>query len=208
MVPGFQLQSTYERKGKREKVLRQMPVASLLDTRELFDPGAIHRHCTSFDHIFVIDTNTKMVDGTNLSAAVSLACRAVWDEGSKVKHNGAAEMLFHFHQYAVFRYQGLLPGEAEKRAVVDLVRSILKDGSYRPNLRIAIVTDHDLGSHIAINARDVPLWGGDLLPINFTLLYASADGGKENALNRAMGVCDAAATEVLGWPSPGSAPKD
>jgi hypothetical protein len=64
---------------------------------------------------------------------------------------------------------GLSPDQAEKRAVVALIAAIQQNPAYRPNHRIAVVTDHDLGSHIAINARDVPLWSAGMLPANFSL---------------------------------------
>jgi hypothetical protein len=198
MLPGFQLQSAYEREGKRDKILRQMPVASLGNIRELLDPAAIHRHCCSYDQIFVIDTNTRRLDGRLHSVAFALACRAVLCGNA---------MQFHYAQHAIFRCQGLSSDLAEKRAVVALIGAIQRNPAYRPNHRIAVVTDHDLGSHVAINARDVPLWGSGLLPTNFSLLYASADGGKENALNRAMALCDARASEVLDWLYPASGPK-
>ena len=207
MEPGFQLQTVYEREGKRDKVLRQMPVESLEHIRGLQDPGAILRHATAFHHIFVIDTNTKMVGETARSAGVSLSCRIALAEDPNPQPNGRIQMAFHFNLYTIFQYEGLSAGEAEKRAVADLVDSIQKHPSYRPTQRIAIVTDHDLGSHIMINARDKPLWGRGMLPPNFTLVYASADGGKENVLNRAMALCDSTATEVLQKvPKPTSTP--
>jgi hypothetical protein len=181
------LVNSYARPGKKDKVLRQIPIETLAP-RDLLNLRGVHKSYFSFDLIFVVDTNTKLVGSTQHSASYALICKAT------VR---AAKGKFHYRPYAAFEYRDLSPTDAEKRGIVDLIRSIEHNRGYRAGLRIGIVTDHDLASHVGINSRRIPLWGGSQLPENFKILYASADGGLENPLNKAMALCDKMASAIL-----------
>jgi len=182
------VKDSYSRAGKRNKILRQVPLRTFAP-RDMLDPAAASTSLLSYDWIFVIDTNTKAIAGEQYSVACSMVCRAerTSDHTANVHNKG----------FATFQYRGLTASDAEKQALVDLVKLIRVNRSYRPTQSIALVTDHDLGAHMAINNHELPLRDGAKLPDNFRLVYASADSGGENPLNRAMALCDKAASRIL-----------
>ena len=166
------LVNSYSRAGKTDKVLRQVPLKTF-DLQELLNLSAIHRSYLAFAFIFVIDTNTRNINGQPCSASYCLICN------SRAFQN---KVKFQYRTYAIFQYQNLSPSDAEKQGFLDLIRSIQGNPGYRPAHNIGLVTDHDLMTHVRINDGEVTLCDGSKLPRNFKVIYASADGGAENPL--------------------------
>jgi hypothetical protein len=87
-------------------------------------------------------------------------------------------------------------GDSEKYALFKLINIITSSPKYNSNLRIAIITDYNLGGHIKYNKGELPLYKDFYLPTNFTVLYASSDK-KDNVLNTFITMCDKDAKTLL-----------
>jgi hypothetical protein len=63
--------------------------------------------------------------------------------------------------------------------------------------RIGLLVDSDLGNHDKYNARELPIAGDFFLPEKYQLIYATSDSGKDNLLNKFMGLCDRRGRDLL-----------
>jgi len=68
---------------------------------------------------------------------------------------------------------------------------------YDPGWRVGIVVDSELDALTEWNARTRPLYGDALLPVNFGLVYASADKRRDSQLNNIMSCCDRLASDMM-----------
>jgi len=62
---------------------------------------------------------------------------------------------------------------------------------------VGIVVDSELDALTEWNARTRPLYGDALLPVNFGLVYASADKRRDSQLNNIMSCCDRLASDMM-----------
>ncbi|MBB2713985.1 hypothetical protein N2597_11550 [Rhizobium sophoriradicis] len=60
-----------------------------------------------------------------------------------------------------------------------------------------MIVDSDLGNIPAFNDRTLPVFEQSLLPAGVQLIYASADSGSENVINRVLQTADYASKQVL-----------
>lgn len=184
----FALKQSYKRHNKNDKVLRQLPIESFsLDY--LFDNDSIHKLLTGFDLIFAIDTNTITVKDKLVSVAFCFMGNVYYTSENVIECK--------YGHFKNFEYNSLNPSEAEKKGVYDTIQSIISNKNYNEKLKIAIISDTDLIQHQKINNGEIPLLNEFFLPANFRLLYASADSGSENILNRLIKLCDKACTYKL-----------
>lgn len=184
----FALKESYKRHNKNDKVLRQLPIESFsLDY--LFDNNSIHKLLTGFDLIFAIDTNTITIKDKLVSVAFCFMGNVYYTSENVIECKYG-----HFNN---FEYNSLNSSEAEKKGVYDTIQSIISNKNYNEKLNIAIISDADLIQHQKINNCEIPILNDFFLPANFQLLYASADSGSENILNRLIKLCDKACTYKL-----------
>lgn len=142
-----------------------------------------------YDRLYVIDTNTRQAATGTLSVAVVaiVSTRRISDSQSLMLRRIAG--AFELHNVRKFN-----PEVVAWDALISRIRS---SDDYSPGWRIGIVVDSELDALTAWNARTRPLPTGDLLPINFTLMYASADKQRASMLNAALAACDATSTRML-----------
>jgi len=144
---------------------------------------------SEFDVIWAIDTNTRQINDNVVSISCVLECYARRVTATQV------EISYRKHGYIPFR--NCPNGESERYAWSRLVMMITSDPNYSGNLRIAVVTDHDLARHAKYNAGELPICREFYLPSNFRLVYAAGDSGEANVLNRLIIKCDKEANKVL-----------
>jgi len=173
-------QTQYTRTNGREKVLSSVPDAATFDIQ-----GYLASH---FDAIWAVDTNTKRLNKDDVSVSSILECYPRMTAPTEV------EIACRKNGTIVFR--NCPNGEAEKHAWYGLVTRITENPGYREDMRIALVTDHDLQKHCQYNAREIPIYQGFFLPANFTLVYATSDAN-ENILNSLIRQCDRDAGKKL-----------
>jgi hypothetical protein len=140
----------------------------------------------SLDHFIVIDTNTKQISGSKVSAAFFIACR-LRRHGNKYEIQSLDNRghVYEFHNTA---------GNPEMLAILRLQNDIIK---FTPDTgKVAFITDSELGRHESICSRSEPIYGNVFLNEKFTLIYASSDTGQE-LTNKLIRFCDAQSSEHL-----------
>ena len=178
------LRSYQKNNNKGEKILTKIPMGSpILPRHEL-------EYLLSFHALYAIDTNTDKT--TKVSAATAIKCNLSianqTREGTIIKGQALMESEIINQQYWID-----LDVNPEKVAIQSLIMGI----HYLPGTRIGIINDCDLGSMPMINAREIPLIDDYYIPNAFTLIYASADAGKDSIANKLITDCDKHSTEML-----------
>jgi hypothetical protein len=68
---------------------------------------------------------------------------------------------------------------------------------FKNQRRLGVVVDSELAKLDAINMRKSPYYKNYFLPKFATLIYATADSGKENISNQLLSYCDKSAVMIL-----------
>jgi hypothetical protein len=173
-------QTQYVRTSGKDKV-----VSRILNEASFDLPLSL---ASRFDSVWAIDTNTKRVGGDLVSTSGILECHT---------RKATATQVHVSCRGHVIAFKNCPNGEAERCAWSKLVTVITSSPTYSVNLRIGIITDHDLARHSAYNSRELPIYSDTYLPENFTLVYASSDVGPANVLNQLVIECHKAADEIL-----------
>lgn len=140
-----------------------------------------------FDMIFAVDTNTKNINGVNISVPSTQCCEINKDEN---------ETSFKFCCFGLLCLKDIEENHPEKIGIKLLIQAIMSNQKYSKNLKIGVVTDHDLGNINKYNKKEIPLCEDFYLPENFTLIYAT-DKPKENILNILISKCDKEANKFF-----------
>ncbi|MFC7379810.1 hypothetical protein [Brevundimonas sp. GCM10030266] len=145
----------------------------------------------NFDRLCAIDTNTRVIHGQTISMTGVTTIHPEVIPGPK-----GLEETWRFDVPFCLEYLDLKvpPENFGWLAAILQLRQI---GFLRPAHRIGVVVDSDLGNLRAYNERTKPVLNEQFLMSNVTLIYASADTGKENMINQALGIADTAASQCL-----------
>lgn len=179
-------QVSYKRNSGKPKIVNQ----AKLDEFPSLLQWHPHFFLNNYHAIFAIDTNTKDIGNKK----ISVACYS-WLENKGKNENGGITCNCVILGY--YCYENLEPGTAEKVSLVKLIKNIQNDTFYNAEYKIAIVTDHGLENIEKINKRDLPIIDNEYLPLNFDILYASVDVGKEYLLNKLIADCDREANNLF-----------
>jgi len=179
-------------KSLRREMSHDRPKGPKVRTRQTLEHGrgALSglQQLADYEVIFAIDTNTAEVDGNEVSVAgfmpFSLDAR---DDGFAVINREKHVQVYEFDT---------VPDKPELCAIFKLTLDLKKHAGIGRGSHVAIVTDTELGSLEAFNAREAPIYEDHLLPEGFTLLYASSDTGWE-VLNKFIRICDKAAEQTI-----------
>ena len=174
-------QTQYVRKRGTDKVLTSVPDHVVFNTPLFL--------ASRFDLIWAIDTNTKLVRDDLVSVSCVLECRA--------KRASATQIRLDIWPHGYMAFRNCPRGSPERFAWSKLVRMTTRRPGYRRDLRVAVITDHDLTNHAKYNSGKLPIYDNLYLPSSFTLLYASSDSGQEDVLNTLLVRCDRDARGVL-----------
>ncbi len=178
-------QTHYIGQSGKEKVI------SRIQDKVIPNKGDLMRHLSSsFNFIIAVDTNTKVIDSEAVSASGILHC-VVQRTPDPAKYN------------VIFTLQGTLlfrncPTElpSEKFGWMMILQNINRDPLNKKK-RYALITDHDLGSHISFNNKKTPIFKDFYLHDNFTIMYGRGDGPNENLLNYLILQCDKQSANAL-----------
>jgi len=138
-----------------------------------------------YDNLFAIDTNTKSIDGNDISVSVVVHAY-VENTGQDVILNFVAVTAFEFWNVA---------GSPEKLGWYALVDAIITNEAFQ-NKNAGIIVDSDLGCLEDINSQREYVLKDFLLPERYKLIYASADLSN-NGANKLIKHCDKRANEVM-----------
>lgn len=173
------VQTQYPR-PKGAKVLNAGPV----------DPAQIPTRADAallgFDLVYAVDTNTREIRGKPVSVTAVVLGKSQLPRAS----------IFAFAPTQAIEHREVTC-DPERLGWSAVVRGISMNADLAGLRRIALVVDAHLGEIPAINSRTAPIIDDELLPPRFTLLYASADAGKESILNKMIAVADQEASALL-----------
>jgi hypothetical protein len=173
-------QIEYERQCGKPKV-----VSSITDVVTFDMPTTLTR---DFDVICGIDTNCKAINAETMAVAALMHCRPAQMSETNVEYR--CSVFF-------FAFKNCPAGGSERYAWSLLLNMIMSNPNYNQNLRIAIITDHDLGRHPAYNSGSVPIWRDIYLPPNVKLVFATSDSGRDNFMNEMIVDCDKESSRIL-----------
>jgi hypothetical protein len=187
----IRIEHGYENTNKKLKRI----VSAEIDSDLVIDINAILR---AYDYVFAIDTNTKKIPGNDASLSASVALELL----KEIKHeDGRREYPLRETYSDLFVPLG--SNMAERIGIYSLIGKIIraKGLNLAPKEKVAIITDHDLGSHSDLNSRKMPLVPAlnFYLPYNFTLIYARGDRHTRNdsIQSFAVSLCDQYAGAML-----------
>jgi hypothetical protein len=185
-VKNAYLERSYER-SKGPKVVARIPQEhSELSFNEA---DALDQN---YDRLLAVDTNTKVVRGRSISVVGVVTIATEVHETLQGREEG-----WRFDLPFCLEYGGLNVDKPENFGWLAALTTLADEGHLHPDQRVGLIVDSDLGNLPAYNERSKPIGGGHFLPPGVTLLYASADSGKENMINRALGMADAASSRIL-----------
>ncbi|AQZ96172.1 hypothetical protein ACFSB1_08585 [Halopseudomonas phragmitis] len=183
-------QVSYER-SKGPKVLNRVPLQSR--ALKLSSNDALE----GFDLLVAIDTNTKVINGLEISVTGIVLAVLVSDPD-------CGSRALSYRTPFCLEFSGLAEPR-EKIGWVMAIKELASHGHLPAKGRIGIVVDAYLGEIPEINARKRTIVGSLALPQNFTLLYASSDVGGEYGVNTLIKHADQASTQVLNYMQEGRA---
>ncbi len=182
----IQRRLTYEREGKREKVIYASPATDFTQEASQWDELMQH-----FDYLMAVDTNTLKERRSGIRISVC----TIYCFSNELARLGPSDSAMHVESYLIcdasedssISHEPLGWHLAISRHTV-LARQATK--------RVGLITDHDLGRHADINAGRATYFDGIALPPGVKLLYASSDKA-DNFANQLIRHCDTAATKVM-----------
>lgn len=146
--------------------------------------GALGR----FDLILGADTNTRDYRGDRICVSTICQLRALRFEGDRWSARVDPISAIEFHNPTK---------DAERigwRHAIALASDL---DLFTPDSNVLLVVDCHLGDHPAINRRDAPLIGDELLLPGFSLAYASSDATTDSPINGLIAFCDRMSRAVL-----------
>ena len=169
---------------KRERKIKVLAKGPLSTDNLYLNPNM---SLLEFDSVFAVDTNTRTIDQDKVSVAALLHCKI------EKTNNIYATIEYAFISWYVYWN---IRGKEENLAWMQIAKAITTHSEYQ-NQKVALLVDSDLGNHDQFNKRELPIFDNYYLPPNITLIYASADGGKEILINRLISFCDKKSNEFL-----------
>ncbi|MFK3859984.1 MULTISPECIES: hypothetical protein [Pseudoalteromonas] len=147
----------------------------------------LYKLLSKYDVLYAIDTNKKVVNGVEYC----------------ISNRMHLQLELFSHQYWELKLTRLPayiftnPVKDEHEEKIGWRQFMYSELLADKNLRIGLVTDHDLGFLPLLNRRQKEISGMGLLPENIELIYASADRDKGSPLNKAVMSCDADSNLLL-----------
>lgn len=185
--PGsIQRRITYEREGKREKVVYAAPAEDF--TQDKSQWGEVVQR---FDYLMAVDTNTLK----ELPSGIRVSVCTVFGFSNPIARLGRDDHSKHVESYLICDTNTDFAISHEPigwhLAVTRSAVPFLQGGK-----SVGLITDHDLGGIADYNSGRLPYFGEFVLPDSIDLLYASSDK-TDNFANILIRECDRGATKIL-----------
>jgi hypothetical protein len=176
---------SYDR-PKGPKVLSRIPQA---DQNLSFDAGgALEKN---FDFLCAVDTNTRNIQGKNLSVVGIVTFQLVWVS----EKQGLQRYWRHDVPFCLEYVE--IKSKPENFGWLAAIEHLKQFGHINDINKIGMAVDSDLGNVNDYNQRKKPIDGPDYLPANIQLIYASADTGKDNIVNKSLSLADSVSSQCL-----------
>ena len=175
---------TFYNKPKKRKILNAC----------FFDAGHpvtdIHRAMDSCKALLAVDTNYKTVPGIGIVAATTALTASTRAVSSDACYTNSTETR------QVITIDP--PGNPELYGIWVMLQHYLDTNPELRRHELGLITDTEFGLVEAINRRQQPIFGNNLLPNNAKLFYATADSGSMEFIpNLLIRECDKASTRHL-----------
>lgn len=167
------------KEGKKSKVINTY--SSVSKNIAVNEINLIHE----YDAIFVVDTNTEIINGKRRCIGVVGAIKYLSNEGLL----GLEKTLHLIYDIEIDDMN------SEKYTWCMLIEMIQHSSTYSKDKRIGIVVDSFAGDILQYN-KGKEILPGFILPDNFTLMYAGSDKKNDGILNWAISKCDDAANKL------------
>lgn len=176
----------YPRDGKNPKILRQLtnPSGGIVDFSEPIK---------NYDRFFAVDTSYVPFGNNYLCATGSLFLVDKVDPSGSLK-KGDNLNLFSPPRLIFLSKNGRNP---ERYGWMKVIEGMMQHELFEDNLSHGMIVDSDLKDIAKINSGELPLNDVFFLPKNISLLYASADVGKDVLINKLMRAADGIAKQSL-----------
>lgn len=184
---------SYER-PKGPKVLTRIPQGADSASFE-----AEHALEIQFDLVFGVDTNTRTINGRQ----VSVAGVASYRKGTPTP---GASVLWIPDVFLCWEFIDIQSDQKENLGWIAAFEELTHRGIIRDGHRVGMIVDSDLGNIPAYNARTKPVFADKNLPQGVQLVYGSADAGSENFVNRVLQAADKVSNHVLDLIGSGDVP--
>ena len=142
----------------------------------------------NFDYIFVMDTNTHPQKCDDFYCSVAaIYC-------GEVQRVNDYERNMTCRPYMVIDWYHSWPMKIETVTWMEVIKKLEEEIPI--NKKVGIVIDSELGNLDGYNNRTIPIFGQWFLPLNYSLIYATADVSDEWC-NKIIKQCDKAASQRL-----------
>lgn len=175
---------TYERK-KGLKVLNRVP----LEGNDL--KLSSNRAMTDYDDIFAVDTNTRIIDEMSVSVTGIVCGKRYIDS----KNNSLA--VEYYTPFCIEFEE--LSDPKEKIGWIMAIQELTSRKLINAERKVALVVDAHLEELLEINNQEKLIFDDYMLPHNITLIYSSADVGREYVSNFLIKNADISSSMVLDY---------
>ena len=185
MRPFFRSPREVLRRAKGPKLLNYAQVAC--DALTVSEPALFQR----YDRIYAIDTNTHTDRGSACVSvsAIHMATIEPFNYSISLAKVGLVSL-------PEFRDVGSKPENVAWRTAIELIQG---SPSIAADFRIGIIVDSDLGVLSATTIGRCPIEGDFYLPELYTLIYASADIGRDQMSNKLIALSDKESRRLLDY---------
>lgn len=148
---------------------------------------SLNESLLNFDHVYAVDTNTKYVNNTWLSAGCICYLASCQKDGTEYTYELKwVQQVTSINSFCRYQME-----QHVWNAAIAYIQSIIPSNS-----TVALIVDCDLENIQKYNERSLKIRDAAYIPENFTLIYASADTGGTIA-NKMIAYSDTCASKVL-----------
>jgi hypothetical protein len=144
----------------------------------------------NFDYLVAVDTNTRTINTRN----VSVTAVVTFKEASPPP---GARAYWKLDVPFCWEFIDLRTDKIENLGWIAALEQLYAAGHVAEGTRIGMIVDSDLGNIPAFNDRTLLVFEQSVLPAGVQLIYASADSGSENVINRVLQSAHDASKQVL-----------
>lgn len=176
---------SYNRVGKTPKVLREVnhPSGSI----------SFEQKAVVYDRSMAIDTSYKKHGKNFLCVAACISIEQDVDKSGQLRKGEQIKFL----QWPRLVFLAKYGSKPERYGWMKYIEALIKSDAYLIDREYGVIVDSDLGEIPHINSREISLFDDFYLPKNMSLIYASADVGKENFMNKLIKETDRHAALTL-----------
>lgn len=146
----------------------------------------------NYDLLCAVDTNTKAIDGTKVSATGVVTFKQTSLPGAF-----SIEKYWKFDVPFCMEFTSVRCSSPENLGWVAALEQLHYTQLVTQSMRVGIVVDSDLGSVNDYNHGRKPIFDSFVLPPYVKLLYASSDTTNDSVINKALSLADDVANQFL-----------